>query len=714
MPRKKPQKSAEKAPAEPQENNSNSTSAPNWRMPAFVMFVLGVLLYANTFSHQYALDDHIVIKDNQFTQQGFAGIGDLMTNDAFTGFFKMKKDLVEGGRYRPLSMVTFAIELELFGEAPGISHVINALIYGLCGLLLYLVLQSLLPPADPKKWWTSIAFLVTLIFVVHPVHTEVVANIKGRDELMALVFSLLTFRAALKFIDTEKKLQLVWVAVFFFLGMLSKESTFPFIAIIPLGIWYFRKASLARISMATAPMLGIFLIYMVLRSMYAPAPTGEIPAEILNNPFIGVSFADRAATVFVTLGKYIYLQIIPHPLTHDYYPFQVPITTWADPKAILAAIAYIGMGIWAVMKLPKKHPLSFALLFYFASLSIVSNLFFTVGTLMGERFVFIPSIGFILAFVLLLKGVGKLLEEKGIGKNGLVATGLLGVMALVYAGATVARNPVWENNETLFLTDVETSPNSAKLRTAAGGLLVDRAENEFSPKKEATLQEAKKHLEEAVKLYPQHSTAWMLKGRAEFNLKNYPAAVQAYTRVTEIRPNFLDGWKNLAISYGKANQFAESANTWKKAAKQFGPSDGKNWFEAGSAYSKGNMPDSALKYFDRAINLSPNYPESYVLKGMVLARYYQQFDQAILNIQQGINLGSTDPGAYDNLGITYAAMGQPQMAIQTFEKGIEIYPNAANLYLNLGVTYRNLGDMDAANRNFQKAQQLNPNLQTGG
>ena len=104
-----------------------------------ILFVFGFLLYAQTVNYQYALDDKIVIISNQITTRGFDGVMDHFFYDSMDGFWAeqygidvedLDKDaLVAGGRYRPLSLVTYAIEYELFGENPWWSHLINALLY---------------------------------------------------------------------------------------------------------------------------------------------------------------------------------------------------------------------------------------------------------------------------------------------------------------------------------------------------------------------------------------------------------------------------------------------------------------------------------------------------------------------------------------------------------------------------------------------------------
>ena len=110
-----------------------------------IITVLCFVLYGNTLQNKYALDDTLVYTANTFTKQGFKGLHDIFAYDTFTGFFGKDKNLVAGGRYRPLSLVTFATEVEFFGDAPAISHFINILLYILTCILLFIVLDKLLP-----------------------------------------------------------------------------------------------------------------------------------------------------------------------------------------------------------------------------------------------------------------------------------------------------------------------------------------------------------------------------------------------------------------------------------------------------------------------------------------------------------------------------------------------------------------------------------------
>ena len=224
--------------------NTSSTSFLNSPyFPYAIIFLFAVAIYFNTLWNNYALDDSVMIWQNKFTLKGLSGIKDLFTHDSLTGFWGEKgSQMVSGGRYRPLSLLTFAFEVNFFGLNPKVSHGVNVLLFASTCLLLYHLLLSLIPNKKDRPFYLSIPFIATMIYAGHPIHTEVVANIKGRDEIMGLLFSLLTLFISLRYVKLQKPLDLVWGTLCFFLALLSKENAITFIAIIPLTYFFFTQA----------------------------------------------------------------------------------------------------------------------------------------------------------------------------------------------------------------------------------------------------------------------------------------------------------------------------------------------------------------------------------------------------------------------------------------------------------------------------------------
>ncbi|HXR81830.1 MAG TPA: hypothetical protein VN763_12960 [Saprospiraceae bacterium] len=221
----------------------------HWK-EAIIIPVMAFALYWMCLPYGYVLDDQIVITDNKFTQKGVAGIWDILSTESFSGYFGGQQDLVAGSRYRPLSIVSFAIEQSIFGSNTFERHLVNILLYGLLGLLLFRILSILFPEKEKSLWLLSLPFLTAALYLFHPVHSEVVANIKGRDEIMTAIGALGALYFALKYLPTRKMIFLMLSGICMFLGLMSKENALTFLAVIPLTLYFFTKAKTRDIMIA--------------------------------------------------------------------------------------------------------------------------------------------------------------------------------------------------------------------------------------------------------------------------------------------------------------------------------------------------------------------------------------------------------------------------------------------------------------------------------
>src|SRR5690606_5302640 len=138
---------------------------------ALLIPALAFSVYWLCLPYGYVLDDQIVITKNNFTQEGIDGIWDILSTESFTGYFGAQKDLVAGARYRPLSIVTFAIEQSIFGDSPFVRHLVNILLYCALGLLLFRLFSLLVRPAEGTPWWFAVPFLAAALYMLHPVHS---------------------------------------------------------------------------------------------------------------------------------------------------------------------------------------------------------------------------------------------------------------------------------------------------------------------------------------------------------------------------------------------------------------------------------------------------------------------------------------------------------------------------------------------------------------
>ncbi|MDD3740424.1 MAG: tetratricopeptide repeat protein [Bacteroidales bacterium] len=684
----------------------------DWKV-FLVLSILAFVLYGNTLNHDYALDDAIVITNNQFTQKGVDGIPDIFKYDTFVGFWltsykdrtaeqiQEEKKLVAGGRYRPLSLATFALEVEYFGKNikdaqgnivykgnPFISHLINIILYLGATLILFLVLKRLFPIDENKKWYLSMPFIVSLLFLAHPIHTEAVANIKGRDEIMTLIGSLSALLFMLKYLDSRKVYFLLLSCLALFLGLLSKENAITFLAVIPITVYYFTKHSLKKNWKAFSLLFTVAGIFLLIRgSILGFGGHEEVAQEIMNNPFLHASGAEKMATIFFTLWIYIKLLIFPHPLTYDYYPNQIEIINWANPGAFLPLLLYLAIGIYAVYgMIKKKDVFSYSIWFYLIPLSVVSNIFFPVGTFMNERFVFISSIGFcILIGWLIYKYIPKLI--KNLQSSEYVTILILLIILGLYSFKTINRNKAWENDLTLFTTDVQVSSNSAKSNCSAGGKIIEEAQKPENKANKAVHDEmcvqAIAYLERAVEIYPEYVDALNLLGNAyyEYNF-DIAKSLHYYSKVLKLK-------KFHSISY--ANARIVMLNTV-------------------GLMSVGSTQSTAEDVIRGCLDITavqPEFGEAYHLIGTMYGKYRNNMDSAWYYFEKA-NACNFDKNAsfYKDLGVVCGMTGRYKEALTYFLKAIELDPKDPQTYYNAGVTYQQLGDLNNAAAYISKSNEL--------
>lgn len=659
---------------------------------AAFLFFLSFALYLNTLGHDYALDDAIVITDNMYTTQGVAGIPGILSNDTFFGFFKDagKANLVAGGRYRPLSLVFFALEYSIWGASPFWGHLINALLYAFTVGLLYHLLLLLFHRSGDKNYAPFVAFTAALLFATHPLHTEVVANIKGRDEILALLGSLAALYLSFSAFRQKKYsfATALLVGLVFFAALLSKENAITFLAVTPLAFLFFAGGETKTIIRHALPFWIAGMLFVALRSYILGFTLLEQPMELMNNPFVKMqgdvlvpfTFAEKSATILYTLGRYLLLLIFPHPLTHDYYPRHIAIMQWSDPAVWLSMLAYVGLLLVAIRSLRKKTAAGFALWYYLITLSLVSNIVFPIGTNMSERLLYMPSLGFALLVAVLLYP----LQVTAVAKKGKPVWVGMALVALLFSAKTITRNPVWKDNYTLFTTDVRTSSNSAKLQNAVGGELITVTQKSDLPQEQKDLRyrEAITHLQKAITIYPGFKNAWLLLGNAHSYLQAYDAALQYYDRALALDPGYRDALNNKGITLINAGKPLDALDFFNRLKQQFPSYPGIDnniavAFRESGKYFGEKMGDlsNALHYLNNAYQLLPDDYETLRL-----------------------------------LGVAHGIQGNLNEAINWFTKAYELDPDNPGAIYNLGTAYYNAGDTDRGQVLIDRARALDPSL----
>jgi len=639
---------------------AKSWSIYDFKTQAIIVALLAFIFYFNSFYNEYAHDDGIVIVKNEYVQEGFSGIYDILTKDAYDSYYRQLNTInqLKGGRYRPLSIVTFAIEQQFLGAVHKgdvdsvlrqnisygvhgkqeekldhdmhIRHVFNVLWYMLSVVVLLYFLRYVVLKNDPLM-----AFIAALIFTIHPIHTEVVANVKSRDEIMSLLFICLTFICTFKFQDTGKKEWYGAALISYFLAFLSKEYAITLVVLLPLSLYLFNGNSLKRSILTFLPFVGVIAAYMALRLNIVTAYGENSDSEVLNNPYLFASVNEKLATEISTSLNYIKLLIFPHPLSADYSYNSIPYKDFSNPLVWLSALVFSGITVAMFMLFPRNLPASvpstkvntpkttnynavlcFAIAFFLAHFVLICNIVFDIGATMGERLVYHSSVGFAIAAAFFIcKGADKIKPEAS-GKMALAA--FMVVITILAGYKTITRNADWKNDKTLFMADIKTVPNSVLVLGNVAASYVTMADFQTEPgAREEYLHKAISLLDHALTIHNTFVAGFLNRGIAWYKLGEIDKAKANVDTVKKLYPTYptLPGMYKLISEfymkrgwdkYGKYGKYPEAIEEFKKGLS-IDSTNAELWYNLGGALYSNHQIGEAANMWRIALKLKPDY-----------------------------------------------------------------------------------------------------------
>lgn len=605
------------------------------RQLALALAIIAAALYINTVKHGFNLDDTSAITENWVVKQGVKGLPLIWEKPYRYGYWVSEDEL-----YRPLPLTMFATLWTLFPKNPLPGHIINIGLYALTAYFLFMLLARLM-----KSYNIVLPFIAVLLFIAHPLHTEVVANIKSVDEIISFLLALITLKLVLDYLEQKKFWQIFIAMVCFLLAYFSKEGTITMLAIIPLSIYFFTNHPRGKIIAASAWLLIPTGIYLLVRRSVLGDLTGGKKFAMIDNVLMSAhNIGERWATAFKILGKYFLMLIYPNPLSSDYSYRQFNLNGWDNPWATLSFLICAGLLIYGMTGLKNKKFLAFTALFYLISISLYSNLFVVIGSAFAERFLYVGVLAFTLALAwVLLKAAGMSLApqdsvstKKTLQNNKLVLYSL--IILVPFSIRTVTRNPDWKTYLTLYAADTQNTPDCARMHFFLGNEIQKEKAKKTQDKQEMIMyyDSAIAEYGRAIKLYPgyadaygQRGMAYMMRGNDSLSVANYQKAIQLnttmasnysnfgmyyfnhgdyqgalglYTKAVTLDPRYADGWRNLGSTYGAMKKYNEAIDAFQKSL-QYDPDNADVWFFIGFTYQNLNQPDLAQPYLDKAKKL---------------------------------------------------------------------------------------------------------------
>ncbi len=619
-----------------------------------VLFVFAFVLYGNTMKNGYSLDDLYVTYNNPVVNKGIKAIPLILS----TRYINLNAE--EGGMmnfgYRPLTKVMFAVEHQFFGEDPSTSHLINILLYALTLLLLFSILRRLLP--NYSIWFP---FLVTMLWASLPVHTEVVASLKNREEIISLLFGLLALQSFMTFTRKGSFPYLIFGALWFLLSIFSKPSTLPLLAAIPFTIYFFMTADVKKIALITGSLILISIAAVLFVKLYLP----EInrPMLFFENPLaFEKNFIHHVSTGMYGLLLYLKLLVYPQPLLFYYGYNTIPVVGLLNVWVILSILIHVGLLVFAVMKFRTKHLLSYAIFFYLIIISMYANIVKPPAGIIAERFLYIASLGFSIAVVYFIFKLLKVAADKPLTRIQVSkAVLLLMVMLIPYTARTIVRNEDWNSQLSLFSHDIQYLGNSAKANfiyaTTLKTSLIEKVSKDGDRSgTEPQVDKIIALLEQTVKVYPGYFEAWNSLGEMYAMMKNdFDKALEYFQKSAEARPKYAAAWFNLGYAYQQKEDFPQAISNYRKAVA-LDTMDAKAVSNLAFCLNKTGQMDEAIALNRRIIRLRPQMEMPYMNLTMY---YYKQGDtlNAIRSLEELVRAKPEAKRASGILNHYYASKG---------------------------------------------------------
>jgi tetratricopeptide (TPR) repeat protein len=335
---------------------------------------------------------------------------------------------------------------------------------------------------------------------------------------------------------------------------------------------------------------------MLIRSSVLETVTFAEKMKVVNNALAAATNnSDRIATAILILVKYIQLLFFPHPLSWDYSFNQIPIVSFSDIKVIIMLVVFTALGIFSIINLKKKNVFAYCILFFFITMSVVSNIFIMIGATLGERFLFTPSLAMCIALPFFLDRFGK---------N--ILLGTIGIVVVLFSFATFNRNKDWKDNFSLFASGVEATPNSSRAESALGSSYREQAEKEPDPNKRAEFfQKAIVYYKKAIEILPDNTEALYNAGVCYYGMGDRENAQKVYEQALKVSPEYTSAANNLGVIYFEQKDYESAKKYFLLAIK----------YDANNADALGNLGainhnlgdyKTAISYYEKSLQLNPN------------------------------------------------------------------------------------------------------------
>ena len=576
----------------------SSIGKRNIILSVLLIIILGLAVYGNSLSGEFIWDDTHLVEDNVYIRD-WSNLPKYFTESIGAG----ADAATVYSFYRPLQIITYAIDYSFWKLDVRGYHLTNALLHVFAALAVFWFITVLY-----QDWRLSL--FTGLFFVAHPMHTEAVSYISGRADSLVLLFMLLCFIFYIKILREGKGAYYVLMTMSYILAILSKELSLILPFLLLLYHYTFRQELKLKVIL---PVLAVNVSYIITRM--------TVLSFLRFHVAIKTTFTQRLAGFFIAITDYIKIIVLPLDLHMEHGNSFFKLT---HPQVGLGASAVIALFILIFKTKPARNIVFFSLVWFFIALFPTSNLY-PINAYMAEHWLYLPSIGI---FLLLARGLTLLYQERGLKQLSIsVAVLFLGF----YSYLTIDQNSYWKAAIPFYKRTLKYANKSSRVYFNLA--------NEY--RRMGQSETAISYYKKAIKIRPDYWDAYYNLGKAYDNLDKKEDAISVYQKIIKGDPNFYSAYYNLGNLYYESHRYDEAIGAYERVI-EINPKHIKAYNNLGVAYVGIGQREDAENLFKKAVAMDPKHKMAY---GNLAILYFgqQKFDLAVEYYEKAQQLGFSDP-----------------------------------------------------------------------
>ncbi|MEK6876843.1 MAG: tetratricopeptide repeat protein [Nanoarchaeota archaeon] len=602
-----------------------------------ILIIISIGVYLNTLPNEFVYDDEALVLKNHWIRDA-----KYIPEIFLSSVWEFQDEGIVSNHYRPLMHIIYMIDYHIFGFKPWGFHLTNIIFHAGVSVLVFLIVSTLVnqlhdlnskfipnksgqnSKSNPEQVGTNSKskiltppFIAALLFATHPIHTEAVACISGLPDLSFTLCYLLSFYL---YINSNKRYTplnplsrgenknkrwgkgLILSVLFFFLAALCKELALT-LPILLLVYDYSLKRESVSIPQFMIHNTKKYLPYLILTGLYFILRISVLGGFApLKGYYSRLSNYQYFINIFPLFTRYLEKLLLPINM-NAFYIFH-PISSIFEWKGIIALII-TSVFIFLVYFFRKNKVVFLCLLWIVIPLLPVLYIPVLAGVIFAERYLYLPSIGFVVLVALAIERVSQLKALRQFRHLGIVIVSILIILTGLYSTETIKRNYVWRDNYSLWTDTVEKSPDAPPAHHNLGVVY----------SKQGRLDEAIREYMTAIKLRPDAPIVHHNLGNVYSKQGRFDEAIKEYMIALRLKADYVEAYNELGIVYSKQGRFDEAIKEY-ITALNLKPDFPEAHNNLGNAYSEQGEIDKAIEHYQIALKLKPDYSDAHYNLGI--------------------------------------------------------------------------------------------------